>query len=69
MKNFTSALAVGLIAGSLSISAFATESAKPVAAPTAKVAATVAPASKKVAQNHLVSKKHLANKKHEAAKS
>ena len=69
MNNFTSALVVGLIAGSLSISAFATEAAKPIVATTAKVAAQTAPASKKVAQNHLVSKKHLANKKHEAAKS
>lgn len=69
MKNFTSALVVGLIAGTLSISAFATQTAKPATAPTAKVAATTAPASKKVAQNHLVSKKRLANKKHEAAKS
>ncbi len=69
MKNFTSALVVGLIASSLSISAFATEAAKPTVAPAAKMAATTAPASKKVAQNHLVSKKHLASKKHEATKS
>ena len=69
MKNFTSALVVGLIVGSLSVSAFATETAKPVVAPTAKDAAIAAPAAKKVAQKHLVSKKHLASKKHEATKS
>ena len=69
MKNFTSALVVGLIAGTLSISAFATQAEKPVVAPAAKEAAIAAPVSKKVAQKHLVSKKHLASKKHEAAKS
>jgi hypothetical protein len=69
MKNFTSAIVVGLIAGGLSVSAFAIEAVKPVIASTAKVAAQTASTSKKVAQNHLVSKKHLANKKHEATKS
>ena len=34
MKNFTSALAVGLIASSLSLSAFALDAAKPVVANT-----------------------------------
>ena len=40
MKNFTSALVVGLIASSLSLSAFALDAAKPVVADT-KAKATV----------------------------
>ena len=64
MKNFTSALIVGLVATLLSASAFAAQkSITPLSAPPTKIAANKAVSAKVAAQTHLVSKKHMFNKK------
>jgi hypothetical protein len=57
MNKYLSVLAAGLIAGSLSVSAFAADAAKPVVVPSASTATTSKEAVNKAATHKVAAKK------------